>query len=155
MITADSFLELVIVSDKMKVKGRKNISTASRFSMHWSTKLNHCQINNKRKSIQIRNICQDRDIEVIGKWYEHKQESVTHNKDSKIAIMWDMQVNTDSTITANNSEIDGEARLHTFLLTHLLASPVGKKKRSLFLEHKLKKYISSVFVLILFVLMQI
>ena len=41
--------------------------------------------------------------------------------------MWDTQVNTDSTITANNSEIDGEARLHTFLLTHLLASPVGKK----------------------------
>ena len=114
------------------------------------------EINNKRKSIQIRNICHDHDIEVIGKWYEHKQESVTHNKDSKIAIMWDMQVNTDSTITANNSEIDGEARLHTFLLTHLLASPVGKK-RSLILEHKhtLKEYISSVFILILFILMQI
>lgn len=29
------------------------------------------------------NICQDHDIEVIDKWYEHKPESVTHNKDSK------------------------------------------------------------------------
>ena len=25
------------------------------------------------------NICQDHDIEVINKWYEHKPESVTHN----------------------------------------------------------------------------
>ena len=35
-------------------------------------------------------ICQDHDSEVIEKWYEHKPESVTHNKDSKITIMWDL-----------------------------------------------------------------
>ena len=53
------------------------------------------------------NICQDHDIEVIDKWYEHKPdlESVTHNKDSKITIMWDMPVNTDRTITANRPDI--------------------------------------------------
>ena len=44
------------------------------------------------------NICQDHDIEVIDKWYEHKPESVTHN-------MWDMPVNTDRTITANRPDI--------------------------------------------------
>ena len=51
------------------------------------------------------NICQDHDIEVTDKWYEHKPESVTHNKDSKITIMWDMPVNTDRTITANRPDI--------------------------------------------------
>ena len=51
------------------------------------------------------NICQDHDIEVTGKWYEHKPESVTHNKDSKITIMWDIPVNTDRTITANRPDI--------------------------------------------------
>ena len=51
------------------------------------------------------NICQDHDIEVTDKWYEHKPESVTHNKDSKITIMWDIPVNTDRTITANRPDI--------------------------------------------------
>ena len=50
-------------------------------------------------------ICQDHDIEVIEKWYEHKPESVTHNKDSKITIMWNMPVNTVRTITANRPDI--------------------------------------------------
>ena len=51
------------------------------------------------------NICQDHNIEVIDKWYEHKLESVTHNKASKITIMWDMPVNTDRTITVNRPDI--------------------------------------------------
>ena len=51
------------------------------------------------------NICQDHDIEVIDKWYEHKPESVTCNKDNKITIMWDMPVNNDRTITANRPDI--------------------------------------------------
>ena len=51
------------------------------------------------------NICQDHDIEVIDKWYEHKPESVTHNKAIKITIMWDMPVNTDRTITVNRPDI--------------------------------------------------
>ncbi|XP_015767934.1 PREDICTED: uncharacterized protein LOC107346646 [Acropora digitifera] len=51
------------------------------------------------------NICQDHDIEVTDKWYEHKPESVTHNKDSKITIMWDMPINTDRTITANRPDV--------------------------------------------------
>ena len=52
-----------------------------------------------------RKICQDHDIEVIDKWYEQKPESVTHNKDSKFTIMWDMPVNTDRTRTANRPDI--------------------------------------------------
>ena len=51
------------------------------------------------------NICQDNDIEVTDKLYEHKPESVTHSKDSKITIMWDMPVNTDRTITGNRPDI--------------------------------------------------
>ena len=51
------------------------------------------------------NICQDHDVKVIDKWYEHKPESVTPNKDGKITIMWDMPVNTDRTITANRPDI--------------------------------------------------
>ena len=51
------------------------------------------------------NTCQDHDIELIDKWYEHKPRSVTRNKDSKITIMWDMPVNTDRTITANRPDI--------------------------------------------------
>ena len=52
------------------------------------------------------NIYQDHDIEVIDKWYEHKPESVTHNKDEKITIMWDRPVNTDRTITADRQDIN-------------------------------------------------
>ena len=61
--------------------------------------------NNKAAAYLHWNIYQDHDIEVIDKWYEHKPESVTHNKDSKITIMWDMSVNTDRTITANRPDI--------------------------------------------------
>ena len=42
---------------------------------------------------------------VIDKWLEHKPESVTHNNDSKIIIMWDMPVNIDRTIKANRPDI--------------------------------------------------
>ena len=51
------------------------------------------------------NICQDHDIQVIDKWYEHKSASVMHNKDSKITIMWDMPVNTNRTITEKRPDI--------------------------------------------------
>ena len=51
------------------------------------------------------NVCQDHDIEVIDKWYEHKPKSVTYNKDGKMTIMWDMPVNTDRTIAANRPDI--------------------------------------------------
>ena len=39
------------------------------------------------------------------KWYQHQPETVTHNKDNNITIMWDMPVNTDRTITANRPDI--------------------------------------------------
>ena len=39
------------------------------------------------------------------KWYQHQPETVMHNKDNNITIMWDMPVNTDRTITANRPDI--------------------------------------------------
>ena len=39
------------------------------------------------------------------KWYQHQPETVIHNKDNNITIMWDMPVNTDRTITANRPDI--------------------------------------------------
>ena len=50
-------------------------------------------------------ICKDHDIEITDKWYEHEPETVMHNKDNNITIMWDMLVNTDRTITANRPDI--------------------------------------------------
>ena len=53
-----------------------------------------------------RSICKDHDIEITDKWYEHEPETVMHDKDNNITIMWDMSaVNTDRTITANRPEI--------------------------------------------------
>ncbi|CAH3043706.1 unnamed protein product, partial [Porites lobata] len=43
--------------------------------------------------------------EITDKWYEHEPETVIHNKDNNITIMWDMPVNTDRTITANRPDI--------------------------------------------------
>ena len=42
-------------------------------------------------------ICKDHDIEITDKWYQHAPETVMHNKDNNITIMWDMPVNTDRT----------------------------------------------------------
>ena len=39
------------------------------------------------------------------KWYQHQPETVMHNKDNNITIMWDMPANTDRTITANRPDI--------------------------------------------------
>ena len=39
---------------------------------------------------------------ITDKWYEHEPETVIHNKDNNITIMWD---NTDRTITANRPDI--------------------------------------------------
>ena len=50
-------------------------------------------------------VCKDHDIEITDKWYEHVPETVIHNKDNNITIMWDMTVNTDKTITANRRDI--------------------------------------------------
>ena len=50
-------------------------------------------------------ICKNHDIKITDKWYEHKLETVMHNKKKNITILWDMPVNTDRTITANRQDI--------------------------------------------------
>ena len=50
-------------------------------------------------------ICKDHDIEITDKWYQHQPETVMHNNDNNITIMWDMPVNTDRTITTNRPDI--------------------------------------------------
>ena len=50
-------------------------------------------------------ICKDHDIEMTDKWYQHQPETLMHNKDNNITIMWDMPFNTDRTITASRPDI--------------------------------------------------
>ena len=50
-------------------------------------------------------ICKDHDLKITDKWYQHTPETVIHNKDDNLTIMWDMPVNTDRTITANRPNI--------------------------------------------------
>ena len=50
-------------------------------------------------------ICKDHDLKITDKWYQHTPETVIHNKDNNLTIMWDMPVNTDRTITANRPDI--------------------------------------------------
>ena len=60
----------------------------------WASRRLFCHNNNK-----------DHDIEMTDKWYQHQPETVMHNKDNNITIMWDMPVNTDRTITANRPDV--------------------------------------------------
>ena len=50
-------------------------------------------------------ICKDHDLKITDKWYQHTPETVIHNKDNNLTIMWDMPVHTDRTITANRPDI--------------------------------------------------
>ena len=50
-------------------------------------------------------ICKDDDLKITDKWYQHAPETLMHNKDNNLTIMWDMPVNTDKIITANRPDI--------------------------------------------------
>ena len=66
---------------------------------------NNISRHNNAAAYLLWRICKDHDIEITDKWYEHEPETVIHNKDNNITIMWDMPVNTDRTITANRPDI--------------------------------------------------
>ena len=55
----------------------------------------HITRHNKAAAYLHWKICQHYDIEVTNKWYEHKLDTVMHNTDNNITILWDMAVNTD------------------------------------------------------------
>ena len=61
--------------------------------------------NNNNAAYLSWSICKDHDIEITDKWYEHEPETVMHNNDNNITIIWDMPVNTDRTITAKKADI--------------------------------------------------
>ena len=61
--------------------------------------------NNCQKVICGHVVCVDHDIEIADKWYQHAPETVMHNKDNNITIMWDMPVDTDRIITVNRPDI--------------------------------------------------
>ena len=44
-------------------------------------------------------------IKITDKWYQHTPETVMHNKDNNLTIMWDMPINTDRTMTENRPDI--------------------------------------------------
>ncbi|CAH3159491.1 unnamed protein product, partial [Pocillopora meandrina] len=46
-------------------------------------------------------------IETTDKWYQHEPETVMHNKDNNITIIWDMPVNTEK---KHRSEGNGEEK---------------------------------------------
>ena len=73
-----------------------------------------CEVLARKKYISRHNnaaaylhwsIRKDHDIKITDKWYQHEPETVVHNKDNNITIMWDMPVNTDRTITLNRPDI--------------------------------------------------
>ena len=51
------------------------------------------------------NICKDYNIETTEKWCKDKPETVMHNKENNITMVWDIPVNIDRTITANRPDI--------------------------------------------------
>ena len=101
----------------MARKWKANVECAHNIKRQWTISFLEVRYYPKQNispgTIKLHwNICQDHDIKVIDKWYEHKPESVTHNKDSKITIMWDMPVHTDRTITGNRPDVNIKDSVH-------------------------------------------
>ena len=55
-------------------------------------------------------ICKHHQIQVPDKWYEHKPNSVTEEKD--VTILWDMSIQTDKKIKANRPDIVIKDKAH-------------------------------------------
>ena len=69
------------------------------------SKTEYISRNNNAAEYLHWSICKDHNIEITNNWYEHKLETVMHNKENNITIMWDIPVSTDRTITANRPDI--------------------------------------------------
>ena len=82
-------------------------------------------------------ICKDHDIEITDKWYQQAPETVTHNKDNNITIMWDMPVNTDRTTTANRPDIIVKDSVNS---TCKLIDMTVPSDRNIALKEKKSKY---------------
>ncbi|CAH3172386.1 unnamed protein product, partial [Porites lobata] len=94
-----------------KAKALKHVFKSKMKSMKeekWKNKALHGQgttCSSSRPGNKHQKLPENHDIEITDKWYEHEPETVIHNKDSNITIMWDMPVNTDRTVTANRPDI--------------------------------------------------
>ena len=68
-------------------------------------KTEYLERHNKAARYLHWNICKDLGIEVKDQWYKHEPETVIHNHDNNITVLWDMPIHTDRHIAANRPDI--------------------------------------------------
>ena len=66
-------------------------------------KTDYLERHNKAAAYIHWKVCQHFSVEVPGRWYEHKSETVTENEE--VTILWDMQIHTDRELPVNKPDI--------------------------------------------------
>ena len=85
----------------------------------------------------VRKILNHYNIKTTTKWYEHQPKTVTENE--KATILWDMQVNTDRTISVNKLNIIIKDRREKTCMLIDMAVP-SDRNTSIEVAEKLSKF---------------